>query len=209
MIKNQIPVRAGTWLNVLINHCFTEVIYCLSTRFPGNFRRSKGHRNSTKTNKFMKLIHLFRCNVPYVASKQLLRIMKLIIVIMTTFLIQVSASGFAQHFTLKKDNISLKDIFVEVKKQTGYAVVYRSSLIKNSKPIDVNLNNTPLKDAMSQILQNQNLDFTIEDKVVILKEKEKSFFDNIIARFQDVDVRGKVLDETGNPLAGATITVKG
>lgn len=140
-------------------------------------------------------------------QKWLMRI-KLLIVIMTTFLMQVSASGFAQHFSLNKENISLKNIFTEIKKQTNYTIIYRSGLIKNRKPINVNLYMVSLKEAMLQILKNQNIDYTIEDKVVVLKEKENGFLENIIARFQEIDVRGTVVNAEGLPLAGAVVKVK-
>jgi hypothetical protein len=157
----------------------------------------------------MNFIHLFRCNIPYVASKQMLRIMKLIIVIMTTFLMQVSAATYAQQITLREGSISLKKVFTEIRRQTGYTVLYRSDVINNTKPVNLDLNKVPLEDALKEILKGQNLDYVIKDKAIFVSKKETSFLENIIARFQAIDVRGKVVDESGAPLPGATVKVKG
>jgi TonB-linked SusC/RagA family outer membrane protein len=157
----------------------------------------------------MKFIRLFRCSIPYVASKKVLRIMKLIIVIMTTLLMQVSASTSAQLVTLRSENISLKQAFEEIRKQTGYIVLYKSDVLKTAKPINVNFSNTPLEQAVTHILSGQNLAFSIKNKSVIIKKKEHSFFEDIITRFQEIDVRGKVFTESGQPLSDATVAIKG
>ena len=75
------------------------------------FDDEKAGRKPTKTTKFMKFNHLFRCYIPNIAFKQLLRIMKLITVIMVTFIVQIHASTFAQYVTLKENNRNLRSIF--------------------------------------------------------------------------------------------------
>ncbi|RZJ91945.1 MAG: SusC/RagA family TonB-linked outer membrane protein [Chryseobacterium sp.] len=176
----------------------------------------------------MKFIHLFRCDMPKMASKYLLRIVKpdlfgineaekrkwlmrinLIIVIMTSFLLQVSASSFAQHLTIKESNATLKQVFTEIRKQTGYTVLYESDLIEKTSPVNLNLNNVPLETALRQILADQNLAYEIKKKAIIITQKQSSVLDRIIARFQDIDVKGKLVDENGQPSAGASISIKG
>ncbi len=49
----------------------------------------------------------------------------------------------------------------------------------------------------------------IEEKSIIIKAKEKSFFDYIVEKFNAIDVKGKVVDENGIPLYGAAVTIKG
>ncbi|WP_198163533.1 SusC/RagA family TonB-linked outer membrane protein [Pedobacter cryoconitis] len=135
--------------------------------------------------------------------------MKLIIVIMTTLLMQVSASTSAQLVTLKGTNIPLKQAFEEIRKQTGYIVLYKLELIKKAKPIVLNLYNVPLEEAVKNMLAGQDLDFSIRNKSVIIRKKEDSYLEKIINSFSNIDVRGTVVDSEGSPLPGATIKVKG
>ena len=119
----------------------------------------------------MKLIHLFRCALFSLPPKQMLRIMKLIIILMTAFLMQVSASSFAQRITIKNESITLKRAFVEIRKQTGYIVLYKSDLLNKTRPVKLNLVNIPLEDALKVMLDGQNLEFAIKDKSIVVKEK--------------------------------------
>jgi len=138
------------------------------------------------------------------------RIMKLIIVIMTAFLMQVSASSRAQLITIKERNATLKRVFSEIKRQTGYVFLYKSEDLEKTKPINLNLNNVKIDDALRVILQNQGLEYAIEDKsVVVSKKEEPSFLENIIRNVMAIDVRGRVTDENGQGLAGATVIVVG
>jgi TonB-linked SusC/RagA family outer membrane protein len=135
-------------------------------------------------------------------------IMRLTTIILLITLLQVSAATRAQNLTLKKTNASLKSIFSEVKKQTGYIVLYPSALVNNTKPVTVNFSNTPLKDAMNRILENQNLEFEIQDNSIVVRAKAPSFSDKVTAVFANIDVRGKVVDEKGQPLPGVTVKTK-
>jgi TonB-linked SusC/RagA family outer membrane protein len=135
--------------------------------------------------------------------------MKLIIIIMTAILMQVSASSFAQRITFKDNNITLKRAFSEVKKQTGYIVLCKSGLLNRAKPIKLDLKNVLLEDALRVMLAGENLDFSIEDKSVVIKEKQRTILDKIVAAFIPIDIRGKVVDSLGNPLSRVVVTVKG
>lgn len=139
---------------------------------------------------------------------KILRVMKLTVILIMAAILQVSASGFAQNLTLKTKNASLKQVFSEIKKQTGLNILYRSSDIKDAKPINVNIDAKPIEEAMVQILQNQALDFGITDKNIVIRPKEeKGLIDKIKDYFAQIDVSGKVVDENGQPIGGASVLV--
>jgi len=122
---------------------------------------------------------------------------------------QVSAAGFAQRLTMQKTQASLKEVFTEIKRQTGYNVVWDSELLKNSKPVEAKFDNEEVCKVLDQILVKQNLDYTIADKTIVIKENKKtSFLENFFDRFNNIDVSGKILDENGKPLPGASVKVK-
>lgn len=142
------------------------------------------------------------------ASKILL-IMRLMIVILTASILQVSASSLAQKVTLKENNIALSKVFREIEKQTGYSVIYYSNPLSSKSPVNVNFIGTPLTEVMYQILSGLPFTFTLSKNYVIIKDQEQSLMDQVINVFAAFDVKGKVVDDQGMPLNGATVKLKG
>lgn len=138
--------------------------------------------------------------------------MRLTTVILIATLMQVSASTFGLRVTLKENETPLKQVLQNVRSQTGYDFLYDTKLIENAKKVSLNLNNVSLDQALNSLFESRGLTYTIKDKFIVIKEKEPSFLDKasvILNLFQDLNVRGKILDEGGKPLEGATIVVKG
>ncbi|MBB5438503.1 TonB-linked SusC/RagA family outer membrane protein [Pedobacter sp. AK017] len=139
--------------------------------------------------------------------------MRLTTVILIASLMQVSATTLAQRITIKGNPISLKAIFTEIKKQTGFQVLYQSAQLSKAKPVKIALNNVLLEEAMPQILADQQLDFEIEDKTIIIKERSPSLLDklnSVISNVvRDLTIKGRVTDQDGKPLPNASIRVKG
>lgn len=140
---------------------------------------------------------------------KLLLIMKLIIVLMTTFLIQASAVGFAQKVTLNETGASLGNVINKIRSQTGYDFVFNSKEVENAKKVNINLRNVELEEALRIVFKGQNLTYSIKDKFIVIEPVKPSFIDNLRAVFVNIDVRGRVLDTSGDPLPGATAIVKG
>jgi TonB-linked SusC/RagA family outer membrane protein len=122
---------------------------------------------------------------------------------------QVSAAGFAQKISMSKKNGSLKTVLRELRSQSGYNFVYTKAQMDNARPVSIDVKNTQFEDVLSQIFDAQPLTYSIDNKTIILIDKEKSFIDKLTARFQAIDVSGRVVDENGAPLIGATVSVKG
>ncbi|WP_158280796.1 SusC/RagA family TonB-linked outer membrane protein [Pararcticibacter amylolyticus] len=135
--------------------------------------------------------------------------MKLTTVLLIASLVNVSAAGLAQQINLKKNKISLPQLFSEIKKQTGFRVVWDSQQLKKVGQVSVHFNNTKLTDALDQTLAGTGLEYTITDRTIVIREEKVTVIDRIIRAFSDSDIRATVVDEKGVPLIGATIRVKG
>ncbi len=142
-------------------------------------------------------------------SRQLFRIMKITILIMTVFLLQVSAASRAQ-ITLNEQKAPLQKVLKTISKQSGYDLIYSVNDLKNTKPVNVKLNNVSLEKALELCFVGQPLVYQVADKTVMIKRKEeKGMIEKIIDYFQSIEVTGKVIGENGEPLAGASVVVKG
>lgn len=145
------------------------------------------------------------CYVP----KQILRIMKLTIIIMTTFLLQVSAGTFAQKITLNEKNASLEHIITTIRLQSGYDFIGSAKLIKAAKPITIMVKETHLEEVLKMCFQNQDLTYSIQDKTVIVKLKDVSLFNSLDRSLSFIKITGTVTDAKGSPIPGVLITIKG
>ncbi len=140
---------------------------------------------------------------------KLLLMMKLITVILLASLMQVSAASFGQLVTLKEKNVTLEKMFREIRQQSGYDVLLSTNRIKSTTTINADFTNATIEEVMGKIISGMDLTYTIEDKTVLIKPKEKSLFDKVIDYFAAVKVTGKVRDKKGNELPGVSVKEKG
>jgi len=157
----------------------------------------------------MKISKKFERGKPIAVSRQILRIMKLTIVIMIACLLQVGATTKAQ-ITLKIRSESMQRVLENISKQSGYDFVYSTSDLKELKATNIDLNNVTMETALKACFANQPLQYEIADKTVMIKRKaDPTFLERLADRWAAIDVHGRVVDQDGKPLQGATVKVKG
>lgn len=147
----------------------------------------------------------------FLQNKQMI-FMRLNLTILFTVLLvaQVVANGFAQKMSLDYDQADLKIILRAIKKKTGYNIIYRSDQIRDAGKISIHIKDTPLDAALTQVLVNTKLAYIIKDTVIVIKSNNAKIPNSIGSNTINLlDINGKVIDELGKPLIGATIKVKG
>ncbi|HMJ48170.1 MAG TPA: SusC/RagA family TonB-linked outer membrane protein [Ferruginibacter sp.] len=143
--------------------------------------------------------------------RQALLVMKLSVILILAFTLQVSATGYSQKITLSVKETSLEKIFREIEKQTGYYFAYTSELLQSAKPISIDVKDASLKDVLDQCIKGQPLSYTIIDKVISVKKAVVTTSPVILNESEGsppVNVWGKVVNDKGEPVI-ATVTVKG
>ena len=141
---------------------------------------------------------------------KMLRVMKLTIFLLTTVFLHVHASGISQSVTLAGRDMSLRTVFATIEQQTGYLVFGSDKLFKSGRPVTLDVKNMPLTDLVAMVMNDQPMNYRIEDKVILLSPGTKPAVmpsGPISASF--IPVTGIVQDAEGKPLAGATVSVKG
>ena len=127
---------------------------------------------------------------------------------MILFLAQVSAVTFAQKLTYKRQGATLRQVFAQIRMQTGYHVLYSEQKLDLAKKFDVDFSNSKLDEVLNQVL-GEELDYSIENKDIFIKRKTPSLLDRVVATFDVIDVRGRVTDNDGRPLIGANVYIAG
>ncbi|HET9745225.1 MAG TPA: SusC/RagA family TonB-linked outer membrane protein, partial [Chitinophagaceae bacterium] len=99
-------------------------------------------------------------------------------------------------------NTEWSKALVAVEKASKYRFVYSSDIAPVNKKIDLVVRDADLPQVMDKLLISTSLSYKVmPDNVVVLFSK--------VTSAPDIRVTGKITDENGNPLAGASIRVKG
>ncbi len=142
-----------------------------------------------------------------------LNVMKLTTFFILAVCLQVSAGSHAQTITYSGNDISLPKVFKEIKRQTGYAVVYNAGRLKKAKPVDIQATNMPLAGFLQTVLDGQPFGFNIENTTIFIYEKRSAPPAAPAPAPQQplppVEINGHVSDKNGDPLVHASITIKG
>lgn len=136
--------------------------------------------------------------------------MRLTTVILIASILQVSASSFGQQITINRKNASLESLLKEIRSQSNFDFFYDGKIIPKNKLVDVSFKNVDINEALKKVLVGSGLTYTIEGKIVTIKKPtQPTIIDLIKSVFEQIDIRGKVVDENGLPLAGASVYVLG
>ncbi|HWK03567.1 MAG TPA: SusC/RagA family TonB-linked outer membrane protein [Puia sp.] len=136
--------------------------------------------------------------------------MKLTSILLLVACLQVSASGKAQSITLSVRNSPLENLFKTIQRQTGYSFIYTRVILQDTKNVTVSVKGEDLEKVLNEIFNGQPLSFTIVDKYIVIKRKLSTIPAPQTGGLPPPtnEVTGTVKSENGEPLNGATVTIK-
>lgn len=141
---------------------------------------------------------------------KILFLMRLTLIIILIAAIQLSAKDSrSQTLTYNKKETTIRELFKEIKRQSGYNLVWSDRKLNTEEVIEVDFYKTPVKTVLDKILFGRAVTYKIAGKAIIIMEDDRSFREKGIGLFDGIDVRGRVLGENNEPLVGATVKIKG
>ncbi|MBL7735697.1 MAG: TonB-dependent receptor [Chitinophagaceae bacterium] len=144
--------------------------------------------------------------------------MKLTAILLTAGFLNVCAAGMSQNVNFSGQNVSLESVFTSLEKQTGFVFIYTDRVLRSSKPVAINAENLPLTQFLFEVFKSQPLQYDIRGKSIFISRKPSAVSSSWrqlnaigVNFFQDtlIDVKGRVVDEKREPVAGVSITLKG
>lgn len=144
-------------------------------------------------------------------SRQIFRVMKLAALLLIAAF-HLSAKGVSQ-ITLSEKNVSLEQVFSAIEKQSGYVFFYDYAWLEEARTVSIKVKNASLIEVLNECFKGQPLTYSIIGKTVVVKQKETVKQTEVAATPDPVlpprFINGTITNESGNPLAGVSITVKG
>jgi len=135
---------------------------------------------------------------------KLLLTMKLTTLLIFTFLFQVRAASQAQ-ITIVDRQITLERVFKEIQKQAGYDFFYNNDLIRNIRPVSLNLHNANLTTVLDASLSGLPIQYKIVENSVVITAKVNT---RVAGQPAPVKVEIVVRDENNKPISGVSVVNK-
>lgn len=152
----------------------------------------------------MNFYMTFKHGVKSRAYAKILFKLRLTFIALIAFILQASATTSFAQITLEEKSAPLETVLQKIKKQSGYDFFYSSNMLRLTKPVTLKVKNAPVETVLQLCFENQPITYTIEQKAIVLR-----FVDQRRLLSLQTVITGKVLDETGKPLIGASVRIKG
>lgn len=130
------------------------------------------------------------------------------------FLTAQSAPPQGKPVTIAVKNSSLADILRQVSKKSELMIYFQDADLEGYNNVSIDVKNKPVENILHELLDARGFTWVdINKSTIAIKKKEdqSNSFDQ--QKFNGLDstinVNGKVNDEKGNPIIGATVIVKG
>ncbi len=120
-----------------------------------------------------------------------------------------ASSGYSQStmFDLSLQNNTLEEVFNAIEKNSEFSIIYKSNEVNLKERTSVNVQQQTVDVILKQILRNQGLTYTINDKHIIIHKESNN---NIPGPQQtQSDITGTITDQNGDAVIGASVLVKG
>jgi TonB-linked SusC/RagA family outer membrane protein len=102
--------------------------------------------------------------------------------------------------------MKVSDVFKMIKQQTQMSIVYNDADLNPDRKITLKVSDADLKSVLTRILEGTNLTYTLEKNYIILFLKSDPEEN---AAPEEIEVKGTVIDDNGEPLIGANVSVTG
>lgn len=171
-------------------------------------------------------LNLTKMGKTYGISIHSLQIMRIssILIFLQLFAVYLFAAHYtnAQLISIAADRASVREVFSQIEKQAKFTFSYQESTIKETPAITLYIKNKQLTEVLFELSRKTDLSFKLIGKVIAVTkikkdgpQKENGLHLKPIKAVQDYEmistqdtIRGKVVNENGEPLIGASVAVK-
>jgi TonB-dependent starch-binding outer membrane protein SusC len=123
----------------------------------------------------------------------------------------ISVYAQEQTVTVNVKNVSLREVFRIIEKQTTYRFSYRNALIDNRKDITISKEHSSVNFVLNEVLIGRDLEYKIiSPKLIVVSNKEQQrHIEKSAAQGQKRKISGIIKDASGEPVIGASVFIKG
>lgn len=134
--------------------------------------------------------------------------MKITAFILLIGCLHVCAHGFSQKVTISVKDAPVQKVFREILLQTGVSIVYDEKLFDHFAPVSIHVKDAPIQSVLDECLKGQPFSYQIENDVVTIRAAAPDLREPLPEAIEITpsdSIRGRVLDENGQPVPGAYV----
>jgi len=103
-----------------------------------------------------------------------LRARQFMLFVLLSFFCCIYSYAQEQMITINVKNVSLRDVFRIIEKQTTYRFSYRNVLIDNKKDITISKEHSSVIPVLNEVLKGRDLEYKIiSSKLIVVSNKEQ------------------------------------
>ena len=146
--------------------------------------------------------------------------LKLLLFVLGLIHIATSVAGQKASFTLEMNNTSVLEVLTKIENQSDYSFAYSSELIDLDRQVDLKIDDKDINETLDGLFKGTDIEYIINGRQIMLypkvtskgyPKKSTGHSSSMSLAPQDpgLEVSGRVLDEAGETLPGATVLIKG
>lgn len=149
------------------------------------------------------------------SAGNLLKKMKLLFAFFFAGLLGVSASTYSQQtkLSMKLDEATVKEAFKQIESKSEFVLFYNEDIVNVNRKVSIDVTDQNVENILTELFNGTDNTFKIYDRQIVisslkiegLPQKIKSE----VEQPQKKSISGKVTDEKGQTLPGASVVVKG
>ena len=142
--------------------------------------------------------------------KKCLTMMKWSVFFFFLSVIQVVATdSYAQQtrLTLKFEETRLENVLNVIENQSEFYFLYNQEYVDTDKSVSLDVKAVTIDEILSELFKDSEINYTISERQIVLTNVSKE--SGLNNSGQQTSVSGKVSDQSGAPLPGVTVIVKG
>ena len=158
----------------------------------------------------MKFLSINRPVLIKLWATKTLRTMRLTFYVLIFTVVQGYAlSGYAQITKLNMDrkNATVREVLQEIENMSEFRFLYNSKMVNADREVDIEFNDFTIDKALDQLFEETDVAYQIIDRQVVLYSQNDPIYKN--SALQQRIISGTVIDNSGQPLPGVTVVVRG
>ncbi|WP_159445079.1 TonB-dependent receptor [Filimonas lacunae] len=140
---------------------------------------------------------------------KLLMMTKLSLFLILAGCLTAEAKGYSQLISVSFERAPVQKVFASIRSQSGYQFIYTNTVLEKARQVSISVKDATLEQVLNLCLKDQPLTYSIVEKTVIIKLKEPLVLKEEAALPPPIAIKGRVLNEKGEPMPGVSVQVRG